>query len=190
MKIVAFAFRSFIFSLFIAAVMALATPPARAETVAITSEFGGRVTSALTGRWLGALEYRDYKSDARVSLPTLLEVNAGSNGSLDLAYTYDDGNGKIVREHQVARIDSVAATYVITNEDKSSHLYRIASASPFDASGKTQLVLVGHGTDNDRPAAVRETLTITPKAMTMLRETRVTGGEFLFRHRFTFSRLQ
>ncbi len=174
-----------------AIITAQITQPVRAQTVGVASaDYVSRLASSLRGRWLGSLEYRDYQSNTRVSLPTLLDVTTDTNGSLALAYTFDDGNGKIVREHEIVHIDSVAATYVVTNEDKSSDPYSIASVNPFDVAGKTQVVLLGHGTDNDRPAEVRETLTITPKAMTMLREVRAAGGEYLFRHRYAFSRLQ
>ena len=37
-----------------------------------------RFEAALTGSWTGTLEYRDYRSDKRVTLPTTLVVSRRS----------------------------------------------------------------------------------------------------------------
>lgn len=51
-------------------------------------------------------------------------MSVGGDGALRFSYAYDDGNAKIVREQTTVRIDPTAATYVVTNEDKSTDASR------------------------------------------------------------------
>lgn len=57
---------------------------------------------SLRGASVGTLQYRDYRSDARVTLPTTLVVTPSATG-FELAYTCDDGPGKMVRSIQAQR---------------------------------------------------------------------------------------
>src|SRR6478736_2958992 len=75
--------------------------------------------AALTGTWTGTLEYRDYRSDKRVTLPTMLVVSQSGPGSLTFAYVYDDGPGKTVRSQDRITVDAGKSTYRVQNGDGS-----------------------------------------------------------------------
>src|SRR5689334_6515706 len=76
-----------------------------------------RFEAALTGSWTGTLEYRDYRSDKRVTLPTTLVVSSPAAGALTFAYVYDDGPGKTVTSQERITIDAGKSTYRIQNAD-------------------------------------------------------------------------
>jgi hypothetical protein len=144
------------------------------------------------GSWLGTLEYRDYSNDARVSLPTLLTVGR-RDGAFVFLYTYDDGNGKVVRDRETVTVDPTAGTYVVDDGTPGERdVYRIDARDGFtgERTGGT-FVALGSGTENGAPVDVRETVGITPTVLTMLRETRPKGtaAAFAFRHRYRFSRI-
>ena len=70
--------------------------------------------TAMVGKWVGVLEYRDYAepptSTKRVKLPTWLTVE-GIEGGLQFRYIYDDGPSKTVTELERVRIDVPKARY-------------------------------------------------------------------------------
>jgi hypothetical protein len=146
------------------------------------------LTAALMGSWTGVLEYRDYKSDGRVKLPTWLTISADA-GRLDYKYIYDDGPTKIVKEESFVAIDAAKGTWTITTSD-SKDTPSVETITGLNAlkAGRGTLVLTGTGTDNDRKADVRTTVRIGRNILEILRETRVPGEEFKFRHVYTFTR--
>ncbi len=148
------------------------------------------IYAALTGRWVGVLQYRDYQSDGRVELPTWLEITPAPDGkSLRLAYTFDDGPTKTVRETDTLAIDPAAATWTITSDDGKTMYSVEGLAAMHSARGK--LTLAGKGTDNDKPADVRENVLLGRNIFSMERTVR-TGDDkqFLFRHKYVFTREQ
>lgn len=50
------------------------------------------------------------------------------------------------------------------------------------------LILTGAGTENNRAVEVRTTMNIGRNLVEILRETRIPGEEFKFRHVYTFTR--
>src|SRR5436190_9658816 len=76
-----------------------------------------RLEAALTGSWKGTLEYRDYQSDKRVTLPTTLVISREAAGELTFAYVYDDGPGKTVTSKDRVTVDAARSTYRIQNGD-------------------------------------------------------------------------
>ena len=148
------------------------------------------VYRAWEGTWLGALEYRDYTSDARVKLPTLLSVTCSTEGDR-FSYVYDDGNGKVVRDEETVSFDPAFTSYSVRGDSPKPDLYSVASASdPDPTSHVTTIVLTGAGVENGMPVDVRETLSFSPSTLVMLRETKPAGsGAFAFRHRYAFSRI-
>ncbi len=118
---------------------------------------------ALAGSWAGTLEYRDFSeassSSKRTKLPTWLTIEP-AEGILRFSYVYDDGPNKTVKETVAVRIDSVAATYTISDPaDKSETVYAISGLSNLK-EGRGVLVLTGSGTENAEPVKVRTTLRI------------------------------
>jgi hypothetical protein len=152
------------------------------------------VHQALLGDWAGYLEYRDYSEPAdstkRVQLPTWLSVSRTPTG-LSLHYVYDDGPSKVVDETEQLTLDIAKQTYTTLEAGHPAEIYQV---SGFDAlrDGRGKLVLTGSGTDNDKPAEQRITLTIRRNLVEWLLEVRPAGSElpFTFRHQFRFTRAQ
>jgi hypothetical protein len=145
------------------------------------------LAAAITGDWRGTLEYRDYQSDRRVSLPTTLTVTADGN-VLTLAYVYDDGPGKTVRSIDRVTIDAAAETYRIQNGDGTyDATFAIEGLRAFGSRSPT-VVLTGRGEENGAAVELRITLTVGGAAFSMLRESRLAGEEWRFRNNYRFTR--
>lgn len=145
---------------------------------------------ALAGSWRGTLEYRDYKDPSRrTTLPTMLEAMQ-AEGSITLAFTYDDGPGKTVRGSDRLTLDAAGKTLTWGGES-STQRYTVQSFEAPRPGRALKLVLEGEGTDNDEPATIRETLVVGPNKLQILKETRPSGkSEFAFRHRYDLTRTQ
>jgi hypothetical protein len=179
------------------AVICFAAPlSAQQPTASIPTQ--AEIYQALTGKWVGVLEYRDYQSDGRVKLPTWLEISPTADGkSLAFAYTYDDGPTKTVRESEIVTIDPTTATWTVQDiqtapgkaaAEKNS--YTIQGLSQLKAAhGK--LTLLGPGTDNDKKVDVQENVLLGRNIFQMERTVRAPQEkDFLFRHIFVFTREQ
>lgn len=144
------------------------------------------IHTALTGEWTGVLEYRDYQSDGRVKLPTWLRITPQADG-LRFAYIYDDGPTKTVIESSQVTIDPAKATYTTQSETGKPDPSTISGLEKLK-NGRGTLILTGKGTDNDKPADVRTTLRISRNLLEIIREVKVPGEEYKFRHAYTFTR--
>ena len=146
------------------------------------------VPSVLAGAWTGTLEYRDYRSERRVTLPTTLTVEKGEAGALEFAYVYDDGPGKTVRSRERVTIDAGKGTWRVQNSDGTyDNTFAAQGLAAFGPAGGT-LELMGKGTENNEPVDLRITITATGGSFTMLRESRRAGTEFQFRNQYKFSK--
>jgi hypothetical protein len=147
---------------------------------------------ALLGDWTGVLEYRDYSepptSTKRVQLPTWLSI-ASSGSAQTWHYLYDDGPTKVVEETDTVSFDPANSTYAESDNSKPSRLFKVTGYDTL-RNGRGQLMLTGSGTDNDKPAETRLTLTIRRNLLEILDETRPLGSSdaFAFRHLFRFTR--
>jgi hypothetical protein len=146
------------------------------------------------GKWNGSLEYRDFRTDQRVTLPTTLEVTArgaADGGELAFAYVYDDGPGKVVRSQALVRMVPGESRFSSRSaEGDKRDDYRIVDGlADFEARGEGSLVMLGKGTENDQAVEVRSTLTLGTTGYSLLRETRLPGQEFAFRHAYKFTRV-
>ncbi len=162
----------------------------------LTAVFGtfalcGRLASpipAFAGSWVGTLEYRDYSDDSREKLGTLLRVYRpkGARGWV-FRYVYDDGPKKVVQDSETISLDWVSHRYVITSEDgKETDGYDL-DGSKLKTDGTGTLLLTGKGTENRVEVDIRTTMTITADHLDILRESRLKGQEFKFRHEYKFS---
>jgi hypothetical protein len=150
---------------------------------------GEVIYKAMTGHWTGYLEYRDYSNDKRVRLPTVLDVAPnGDAQSIGLKYVYDDGPGKIVKETETIHIDLGAHQYTVQENDSKKTVYQIGKLEGFEKDSVGSLLLSGPGIENDKAVEVRTTIRCTESSLTILRETRLPGGEFKFRHQYTFTK--
>jgi hypothetical protein len=159
------------------------TPPAQIQS---------DLQQALTGNWTGVLEYRDYSEPAtstkRVQLPTWLSITpAGSSQTWH--YLYDDGPNKLVEETDTISFDPSTSTYTESDNGKPLHTFKVSGYDTL-RTGRGQLVFLGSGTDNDKPAETRITLILRRNLLTLLEETRPAGSSdpFAFRHSFCFTR--
>jgi len=165
--------------------------PLNAQTVAVPDP-ARDVFLALAGEWAGCLEYRDYKeppaSTKRVQLPTWLTVSPNADG-LSFHYIYDDGPTKTVDETDLVMLDAAKKTYTSSEAGHPAEVYQVGG---FDTlhEGHGQLILTGKGTDNNKPAELRLTMTIRRNLMESLLEVRPSGssGDFVFRHFYRFTR--
>ena len=153
-----------------------------------------KLHKVFVGKWNGSLEYRDFRNDKRVTLPATLEIEpraSAEGGELLTQYVFDDGPGKIVRSAALVRIDAAVARYSsrAPNAAKRDD-YRIAEGlSAFAEKGEGTMVLLATGTENDQPVDVRTTLDVNENQYSLLRETRLAGQEFQFRHVYKFVRV-
>lgn len=144
-----------------------------------------KIIQSLSGSWRGTLEYRDFGNDKRETLPTTLDAKQGASvQSLKFDFTYDDGPGKTVRGGYTVNIDLGQEIFTKTDES-GADLYRLSGASDGLPLNWT---LWGRGIENGVAVDVKETLTVSETALTLLRETRSDGGAFTFRHRYSLTR--
>lgn len=157
-----------------------------------TTQIETDLSQALAGQWTGVLEYRDYSEPSasmkRVQLPTWLTISSVGR-VLTEHFVYDDGPGKTVDSTQTITFDAGGQTYT---EQESSKPAQVSKVAGFDTlkSGRGELLLLGHGLDNNKPAETRMTLTIRRNLLTWLEEVRPANTQepFRFRHRYTFTR--
>lgn len=138
----------------------------------------------LIGEWSGTLEYVDYQPPhRRVRLPTTLTVtDAGT--TLRLAFTYDDGPGKLISSVDALSTDAETVRWA---GEKSELLYRVIETKPH------LLVLEVEGEDDDAPATMRETFSLGPNRFSLVKTVRPRGAgpgaTFTFRHGYEFVRV-
>lgn len=146
------------------------------------------VLRALMGAWRGTLEYRDFQSDERVTLPTDLAAKLAPDGrSISLAFTYDDGPGKVIRDGYALTLD-LTEDIAVKTRAKGVDLYRIRHSDAGERAAPLTWTLWGRGMENGVPVDVRETLTLSAAEFTLVRETRPRGGAFAFRNAYRFTR--
>ncbi len=159
-----------------------APPSVAASPVALNANF--------SGAWVGVLEYRDYQTDGRVFLPTWLIVTSSTNGNaMTLAYTYDDGPTKVVRDRSILTFAENSAT-LTGDADHPADKYEVEGLEAFRKEARGVLMLSGSTTENGKPVDVRITLTLRRNLFTWRKETRPRGtsAEFKFRDAYTFTR--
>ena len=172
------------FRTLVAALQVLALP------LAAQSITPANVHSAITGHWVGTLEYKDYRDPSkRVTLPTILDAAPGADAGADLRFTYDDGPGKTVTGGDRFVLAADAATLDWTGvKEQSPDIFRVVSLLRSDDAGTIRLVVELEGQDDNKPATLRETITLGRTELTILKEVRPTGAEFSFRHVYRFAR--
>lgn len=144
-----------------------------------------KLYQSCSGNWAGVLEYRDFQSNKHVGLPTNLESRSNGKG-LTLKYTYDDGPGKIVYETATLTVDTEKRLLTMQSEENSSEQLTIAEAE--NSGSKVRLMLSGSGTENGQKVEARSTLACDVNTFTLLRETRLPGQDFAFRHKYSLTR--
>ena len=86
-------------------------------------------------------------------------------------------------------LDASAGTATITSDrDHSSDTYKVEGLAEFAKTGRGKLLLTGTGTENEKKVDVRISIVVRRNLYTYQKETRLPGGEFLFRDGYTFTR--
>jgi hypothetical protein len=148
------------------------------------------VHTAMVGHWVGTLEYQDYsKPNSRVTLPTTLDISERPKGGVSIRFTYDDGPGKTVtgEDYFVLSDDQTNVDWTGLKETE-PEILTVMSFNANDAIRVLTLVMEREGEDNRAPATIRETMTLAEGELTLLKEYRPTGSDFLFRHVFKLKR--
>jgi hypothetical protein len=158
------------------------TQPAQQDVSAIMARF--------VGNWTGTLEYRDYQSNGRVTLPTKMVGTSQAKGQqAKIAFTYDDGPGKTVFGGFTFGLDRTQGIVSKQEGTYAPDLLRAFGNTAVSANQPLTLIMWGQGTENRKTVDVRETLTLTSTTYRLLRETRPQGqGAFQFRHEYNFTR--
>lgn len=131
------------------------------------------LANQLSGHWQGSLEYRDYQTDKRVRIPVRRVSEVLEDGVTRLHRSfYDDGPKGTVLITAVESYDASGGHQVATFRAKhtmaASHgVARIAQEAGAD---HWTIVIETTGRDNDRPARIRETLTLAGTTLTVLKE--------------------
>lgn len=149
---------------------ALGTPAAPLDATAA-------LTAALAGTWAGTLDYRDYGNDGRVTLPTLMQAQG-----LSIAWTFDDGPGKTVKDSEAWAFSPDGKTLTITSGRRSETM-AVAELRRSPAGALT-LVADGTGTENGRTVMVRTILTRDGQVLRLSRMSRTAGQPFILRHAY------
>lgn len=134
--------------------------------------------SALSGSWTGGLDYRDFRSDKRVVLPTLMSVHDETDGDT-LSFTFDDGPGKTVRSSERWAIDEDTGTLAITSS-QSTDQFKIREIDT-PAAERVTLVMDGDGRENDVKVRVRLVVTREGSELRISRLTAKPGEPLVLR---------
>lgn len=143
------------------------------------------------GLMRGALEYRDYGSGKRVVLPTWQHTSPiGATGAFRQRVIYDDGPGNTIYSSDVLRvigdhwIEGAGAEEGQSGSERTT--LRIASRTQSGAT--TQLVLRGTGKDDNKRVEFRYTVALGDTVSSRLKEFRVPGKPWQYRHTYRFTR--
>jgi hypothetical protein len=160
--------------------IALAAAPAAGVTpdgAAVTPED----FKLMVGEWEGHLEYLDYSDNkTRVRLAVTLAC-VEAEGGIAYAFTYTEPNGRKVAGDRNAL--SVSAGRVRINGDDWAVSRREGGGRPLT------LVLTREGRDDDKPATLRRTLTLSAGELRISNEARAAGAaDFVLRNEYELKR--
>jgi hypothetical protein len=136
---------------------------------------------ALGGQWRGTLEYRDFRTNQRVVLPTSADIT-GASDAMRLDFVFDDGPGKTVRSSEAWSLEGDAATLRMDQSGAPMTVgdYRAGIAGGNDFT----LIATGEGTENGAAVKVRTVLLRRHDMLTISRATQLPGRSWLLRHAY------
>lgn len=147
--------------------------------------------SPTAGLMRGALEYRDYSDGHRVVLPTWLHTSPmGTTGEFRQRTIYDDGPGNTIYSTDVIRVNG--DTWVEGEGGDEGQpgtrptTLRIVSRSR--VGNNRRYVLRGSGMDDNKRVAFRYTVTLGDTVSNRLKEFRLPGRSWEYRHEYHFAR--
>ncbi|UOR06518.1 hypothetical protein MUN82_05340 [Hymenobacter aerilatus] len=129
--------------------------------------------------WHGTLTYRDYRNQQLVALATQLDATQTAPQELLLRYTYREPDGRTVAGTDHLRV--LADGTRIEWDGLLMHLHH----KQLLPDHTLQLVLVGEGQDDNRPATIRRTVLLTAQRYSVRKEVRFAKDTtFLLRHEY------
>lgn len=142
----------------------------------------------------GELEYLDYTSRQRTTIPSWLHTSPiGTTGAFRQRTIYDDGPGNTIYSSDVIKLRGTTWTEGDTGPESETpgapHTLRVISRRR-TADGLT-LVLRGAGMDDERPVEFQYTVTAGPSSFIRLKEFRPRGNArapFSYRHEYRYFR--
>jgi hypothetical protein len=134
------------------------------------------VAKALMGDWAGTLDYRDFRKDTRVTLPTLMR----SDGAV-LSWTFDDGPGKTMRSSETWVVDAAGQALTITAGKNAPDQWRVLESRTSAEGESLTIVLEGESRENGRSVTARKILTRDGNRLRITKQTRMAGEPFLMR---------
>jgi len=151
---------------------------------------------SLAGQWRGELQYRDYQSNEWVGIPVSVTVEPVGDGvTLLRRAVFDDGpkRGAVyITSLEMLGRDGVTeyATSFRAGSTPDIDTYTLTLADARDSVHWT-IVATANGSDDDRPARLRETTTRNGDGLTTLKEVDFTddaGEAWLQRNRTVLTR--
>lgn len=133
--------------------------------------------AVLTGdTWVGELEYLNYGSDNRSTIPVRMVVREPSNRSIRYGFLYPGEEDKNASDRiRISRDGRQINGYAVTGR------YR-------DQKGNLIIVTQGQGRDDNRPADIRLTYEIGERSFVNRKDVGFEGGEFVNRNEYRLSR--
>lgn len=173
--------------------MSLAAASAQTTPAPVTI---AEVRAALVGNWKGKLEYRDYQADRWFGLPVSVSIEMMRDGLTLIRHAdFDDGP-----KTGIVTITSIALFDPKTDREQSAS-FRKGRDSEIDTAtlrltradsiDRWTLEELRDGTDDDRPARIRETTTRDGATMVTLKEVDFlddAGAAWLTRNRTTLTK--
>lgn len=135
------------------------------------------LSDMLSGDWTGTLDYRDFRSDRRVILPTQAQAG-GEGGGVRLSFVFDDGPGKTVRSTEVW---SILDSRLVIDAGGDRQVFTIVERRGDAAARDATLMAEGAGTENGAQVLVRIVVARRGDRLSISRQSRRPGAPFLMR---------
>lgn len=127
----------------------------------------------LAGNWSGTLTYTDYSNDtSKTSLPTKLEI-IDLKDSLGFNYTYTEPNGTLVKDKGSLRYLKEVDQLFIDGDTYYVNAVRRRGV-------RLTIIADREGTDNNKEAEIRKTITIGPSVLIIIKEVKYSGAKEYF----------
>ncbi|WP_199555161.1 hypothetical protein [Sandaracinobacteroides hominis] len=160
-----------------------AAQPSNAAAQAATAQPASR----FVGSWEGTLEFRNIATGAQHKVPATMLGKLQPDGKALLDLTIDDGKGHIVRQPATIQLDA-GSKRLFRNPGDTSIAFNVTGNMTPAATEPLALTLLGRGSEDGRPADIRETLNITGDTLVWGRETRIDGQDWRFRNEYRLTR--
>ena len=134
------------------------------------------------GQWEGELTYTDYSDDlSKSTLPCTMNIYWKGNKA-KITTGFVEPNGKVL--HDVSYLRLVKKGRVVKFNGVK---YSVDSFN--GANGQLQMVLIGAGRDNLRPATIRQTIALDQEKLLLTKEVKYDGESgFFVRNQYTLIR--